>query len=200
MKENYLAAYSLREKRNDLAEKFRKNQECAVQETQSQFELICDEIESLMDDDCIDVEFHCYDQSLKDPQRIVTKGKIIPSANEEYNRLFRFAVNYRNKVQEYTSVMHVHLYPTKRLENSIGLIKGAYRNQFVDDFVYETASVEMGIRIGNLKMNCYHTLYDEVIAPIESIHGTTIVTRERKTVVWYEGNSWYHTNRDIGEI
>lgn len=208
MKENYLTAYALREKRNELAKMFRKNYEDATQETQDAMEAICAEIDTLMDDDCIEVEFHKFDQDVENPQRIISKGRIIPSANEEYNKFFRFAIGYMNKVSEYTPVIHAHdHYPYRRkVEHSFDFMQGAYKNQFVDDFVYKTAQGEMGIKLGNLKKNCYHTLYNEVLTTLAARpvdFGSTcvaLITEGMKDVIRYEGERWYNTNRKIGEI
>lgn len=208
MKENYLTAYALREKRNELVKKFNKNYADATQETQDAMEAICAEIETLMDNDCFEVEFHKFDQALNNPQRIITKGKIIPSANEEYNKFFRFAIGYMNKVAEYTPIIHAHdHYPYRRkIEHSFDFLQGAYKNQFVDDFVYKTAHGEMAIKLGDIKMNCYHTLPHEVLTtlaarPIDfGSTSVTLITEGMKAVIWYEGERWYNNNRKIGEI
>lgn len=208
MKENYQKAFSLREKREEIVQKFRKEYESATQETQDELEKVCKEIESLMDEDCFCVEFHSFDQA-REPKRIIKNGRIIPSEKEEYNKFFAFAIQFRNKFDEFTPVIHVHdhyPYRVHKIEHSLDFLQGAYKNQFVDDFVYETVEGEMAIRLGNLKMNAWNTLYDEVFTTLDArptffgSYGATILTRGRKEVWWYEGEAWYHSNRKLGEI
>lgn len=139
-------------------------------------------------------------------EKVEKTGRLILSDNEEHNRFFRFCVGYQKHLDEYTPFYHVHdhfpYYP-HRIYKSQDILWGAYINQFVDDFVYGCSSGEVGIKLGDLKIDSLNKEYDCVL--VNKVHANlfnskpSLISKNHKEVICYEGEQWYHSNRKVGE-
>lgn len=138
-------------------------------------------------------------------EKVRKQGRVILSDDAEKNRFFLFCIGYNGDLEEYTSIYHIHdhyPYSPHKIRKSLDIYGGAYRNQFVDDYVYLTANGELGIKYGNKKRGS-NTLFDCVLTSNMSAspfnHNATLISVNRKKVQRYEGSMWYHTNRIVGE-
>lgn len=192
----------LRNERNDLVEKFQKRIDYAKKSTQDRMDVICNEIDKLMNtDNSIEVSFMQYVNGKK----VVKSGRVILSDDEEKNRFFRFCIGFHDMLDEYTPFYHIHdHYPFSphKIEKSLDIFEGTYRNQFVDDYVYTTANDELAIKYGNLKVDSWFTNYNCVLTT--SVHANpfssspALISQNHKEVERYEGNRWFDTNRIVG--
>jgi len=193
----------LRDERAALIETFRKRFDKAVMETQEQVDAIDERIAALMTDEkSIPVVFMHYE----DKERVESEGRLLLSDDEERNRFFRFCIGYHKELDEYTPFYHIHdhyPYNPHKIEKSLDIRAGAYRNLFVDDYVYKTVNGELAVKFGNLKMDSWNTAYECVLTteahanPFSST--ATLISVDHRKVQRYEGNAWYHRNRIIGE-
>lgn len=198
-------AFELRKKRDELLERFQKQYSYAMQKPQNELNEICREIEKLMDKTCIKVEYHYFDLIDGRYKRIVENGCIIPSEKKKYNDFFKFAYNYRPRLELFISMIHAHshyLYNVKSNE-SFKIFSLKCKNQFVDDFVYETSDDEMAVRLGDLQAG--KDIYpDDIIS--NSIHAhsfnrnSTILTKGQKQVIYYEKRGQSRSCEIIGTI
>lgn len=138
-------------------------------------------------------------------EKILKQGRVILSDDDEKNRFFLFCIGYHKYLDEYTPFYHIHdhypCYPHK-IQNSLDIYEGTYKNQFVDDFVYTTANGELAIKYGNKRVDSWNTAYDCVLTTSINANlfsnSPALISKNRKEVQRYEGNRWYHTNRMIG--